>query len=315
MPLFSVIIPTYNRGELIYPTLNSVLAQTETDLELIIVDDGSTDATAEALQKYAARTNDHRINIIRRENGGTTAARNTGISHASGTYITLLDHDDLWFPWTLQTHRTVIERFDSPAFNGGSLVSQDSNNIDLTVVPRPPLNAIRYDDFLSASQDNVSFYPSTWAVRADSLKSIGGFFPYNLGYEDIDLMLRLGDSKGFVRILEPKLAVRGIHDLNLSSDRRIPWFVAGMDVVMERERSGQYPGGPGRSIQRRRFISLTTRPLSTACIRIGHLRTAWKLYRESFGWNVRIGRVKYLLALPVMILLAQVRRSLARSAR
>jgi glycosyltransferase involved in cell wall biosynthesis len=312
MPLFSVIIPTYNRGELIYPTLDSVLAQTERDFELIVVDDGSTDATADALQKYAARTNDQRIKIIRRENGGTTAARNTGISQAGGKYVTLLDHDDLWFPWTLQTYRAVIEQFDYPAFCAGSIVNQSSGSIDFSSVTRQPLKIEEFKSLLWAFPDKFSGYPSTWAIRSDVLKSIGGFFPYNLGFEDIDLLLRICDSSRFVSVLEPIVAIRGIHESNLSSDRQVLWFAAGMKVVLDREKSGQYPGGAANAIQRRGVITAAIRALSLGCLRSGQTRAAWNLYRESFVWNLRIGRVKYILALPPLLLAAQLRKSLGR---
>lgn len=92
-PVVSVIIPTYNRAHYLQETLESVLAQTYPALEIIVVDDGSTDETPHLLEHYQGR-----ITTIRQPNRGGTAARNTGIQAASGAYLTFLDHDDLIFP-------------------------------------------------------------------------------------------------------------------------------------------------------------------------------------------------------------------------
>ncbi len=97
MPKVSVIIPTYNRAGYIVKTLESVFAQTYTDYEVIVVDDGSTDDTEEVLKPYYDR-----IIYIRKENGGQGSARNVGIKLAKGEYVAFLDSDDLWLPEKLE---------------------------------------------------------------------------------------------------------------------------------------------------------------------------------------------------------------------
>ena len=92
-PLVSVIIPTYNRANDLGRSIDSVLSQTYSDYELIVVDDGSTDATPSLLSTY-----DRRLRIIRQNNQGVSAARNTGIKSAKGKFIALLDSDDAWLP-------------------------------------------------------------------------------------------------------------------------------------------------------------------------------------------------------------------------
>src|ERR1700742_4118116 len=99
MPLFSVIIPTYNRCAFIGRALDSVLSQEGCDLEVIVVDDGSTDGTPEMLGRY-----DRQIQILKQSNKGPGAARNRGLQEASGEYVAFLDSDDLWFPWTGETY-------------------------------------------------------------------------------------------------------------------------------------------------------------------------------------------------------------------
>ena len=98
MPVVSVIIPTYNRKGFIAECVESVLAQSFSDFELVVVDDGSTDATEEVLAGFGAE-----IQVIRQEQRGPSAARNTGIQSASGEWLSFLDSDDLWLPRKLET--------------------------------------------------------------------------------------------------------------------------------------------------------------------------------------------------------------------
>ncbi len=96
--MISVIIPTFNREQMLQRAVQSVLQQTYTNFELIVVDDGSTDQTAILLQSI----NDPRFIYLRQENQGVAAARNTGIAKSQGKYITLLDADDAWLPQKLE---------------------------------------------------------------------------------------------------------------------------------------------------------------------------------------------------------------------
>lgn len=103
---FSIIIPTYNRAVFLPKAIESVLAQTYTDWELIVVDDGSTDNTREVVAQY----NDKRITYIYQENAERSAARNNGIAQAKGDYICLLDSDNLMLPNRLQLLAETITK-------------------------------------------------------------------------------------------------------------------------------------------------------------------------------------------------------------
>src|SRR5436190_15605234 len=104
--LVSIIVPTYNRAYCIEKTLDSALAQTHGDLEIVVVDDGSTDDT-EALmaRRYGAEP---RVRYIRQANTGVTGARNHGLREARGDYIAFLDSDDLWLPWKLEAQLACL---------------------------------------------------------------------------------------------------------------------------------------------------------------------------------------------------------------
>lgn len=107
---FSIIIPTYNRSELLTPTILSVQNQTFEDWECIIVDDGSTDGTRERVEEI--KKTDPRIKYVYQENAERSAARNNGIKNSSGEYICFLDSDDLYFSNHLENLKNVIESLD-----------------------------------------------------------------------------------------------------------------------------------------------------------------------------------------------------------
>ncbi len=105
MKKVSVIIPAYKVEKYIADTIQSVLEQTYKNFELLIVDDGSPDKSVEIGQQFV----DPRIKIIRQNNRGVSAARNTGVSHAQGEYLAFLDGDDLWLPEKLEKHVEHLE--------------------------------------------------------------------------------------------------------------------------------------------------------------------------------------------------------------
>lgn len=107
--MVSVIIPAYNRADKILPAVESVLNQTYTDLELIIVDDGSGDNTKEVIESI----NDSRLKYVRQENAGACAARNNGIKQAKGEYIAFHDSDDIWHSDKLKKQMDALIRNDA----------------------------------------------------------------------------------------------------------------------------------------------------------------------------------------------------------
>lgn len=109
-PMLSIVIPAYNVAPYIEAAIDSALAQTFTDLEVIVVDDGSTDDTGDVIAQVSARHQDPRLKVLHRANGGLAAARNTGISMASGQYIGFLDSDDVWLPTKAQRHIDLMEQ-------------------------------------------------------------------------------------------------------------------------------------------------------------------------------------------------------------
>src|SRR5437868_3379396 len=108
-PQFSVVIPVFNRPRLVAEAIESVFAQSYKNLELLLIDDGSTDETPEVLKRYGAEAR-----IIRQPRKGPGSARNRGLESARGNYVAFLDSDDVWFAWTLATFQWVIQRTGAP---------------------------------------------------------------------------------------------------------------------------------------------------------------------------------------------------------
>src|SRR3954468_22992204 len=131
MPQVSVIIPVFNAAATVAETIESVLRQTFDDYEIIVVDDGSTDRTAHVLGRYQDR-----IQMIRRPNGGISAARNSGVAVSRGEYLAFLDGDDLWVPDFLA--RTVAALEDDPdcvmAFTDLVIVDSEGRELKTSLV-------------------------------------------------------------------------------------------------------------------------------------------------------------------------------------
>ncbi len=105
-PLVTVVIPTFNRAGMIGQALDSVLAQSYPSREVVVVDDGSTDNTAAVVRAYGDL-----VRYVRTERGGVAHARNVGMRHARGRYLTFLDSDDLLYPYALELQTSLLERF------------------------------------------------------------------------------------------------------------------------------------------------------------------------------------------------------------
>ncbi|MBU2994496.1 glycosyltransferase family A protein [Octadecabacter sp. 1_MG-2023] len=135
MPVASIIVPAFNVSATVSQTLDALLAQTFTDFEIIVVDDGSTDATSKVLSRYA---DDLRIRIIYQRNRGLAGARNTGIDAADGLVIGFCDADDIWEPTKLAAH---IEHFRNRpdvgiSYSGSSLINDDGADMGLAQSPQ-----------------------------------------------------------------------------------------------------------------------------------------------------------------------------------
>jgi hypothetical protein len=292
MPFFSVIMPSFNRAELIRPSIDSVLAQDFKDFELIVVDDGSTDNTVAVLRSYGDR-----IKVFQQENGGPGAARNRGLQEAQGEYVAFLDSDDLWFPWTLATYSIAIEQGGQPCVVS-SLPREFRQLSDLAVPSRETLRLLRYADFLSSPRR--WFPPSGMAIRTQTLRAVGGMA--HGACEDIDLCLRLSTSPGYVDIVQPLCFAYRQHAGGISKTWK--YRSEGTIDLVDAESHGLFPGGALRRRERRDYLLTHVRPVALMSLRNGCGRLGWSLYRKTLPWHVSLGRVRFLLGFPMVAVMS-----------
>jgi len=190
--LVSVVIPAYNAAGFIDRTLETVRAQTFVEHETILVDDGSTDDTADVAGAYLSR-HGMRGRVVRQENRGIAAARNTGMREASGAYIALLDHDDLWYPDKLAAVMAEFERHPEV-----DLICHNENitrDGEIVRVSRRRLPRSKVYEALLFGGNMLS--PSATTVRRSAALALGGFDerPEYLTVEDYDFWMRLSRER------------------------------------------------------------------------------------------------------------------------
>jgi len=201
MPKISVIIPTYNSIRFLPNTLDSVLRQTFSEFEVLVINDGSTDNTAE----WISSLTDSRVKLINQENQGCATARNTGILAAKGQYIAFLDSDDLWEPTKLEKQVKCLE--ENPDI--GLVYTW----VDFSNEEAKPTGKVRkvfaegnvFQDMLTG---NVVSCGSVPLVRRECFETVGLFDTKLWTAEDKDMWLRISTQYSFALIREPLVYYR-----------------------------------------------------------------------------------------------------------
>jgi len=191
-PLVSVVITSYNTGRYLPETLDSALAQTHRPIEVIVVDDGSTDDTVTQVGPYLDR-----ITFIRRSHGGLAAARNQGIAAAKGVYVALLDADDLWMPGKLSVQVEIAERSPSSGMIACDGLEFGAASSRPYLLSGPAASALRRapsgevtGDFHRAFIDHVGLRcPAQTLLPRAVIDKVGPFG--NFEAQDYDYYLRL----------------------------------------------------------------------------------------------------------------------------
>ena len=312
MPFFSVVIPVYNRADLVGETLESVLSQEFDDWEIVVVDDGSSDDSLAVIESYRSRFG-ARLNLVAQPNLGNGAARNRGIAQARGRYVALLDSDDLWFSWTLGFYAALLEKHDYPAFLAGApfLFDHDAGLQDepqLTL--DEALQSARveaFGDYLASGTDWRWWGVSSWVLRRDALED-KAFFERHFNGEDHDFALQMGVEAGFLDVQKPATFAYRKHAGNatFSAVRS----AGGMELLIANERAGLYPGGAKRAKERRAILSRHLRPGILEELQQGHRKRAWWIFKRTLGWHLQLGRARFLLGFVALSL-----RPLTRASR
>jgi glycosyltransferase involved in cell wall biosynthesis len=208
MPRFSIVLPAYNAEPFIQQTIGSILSQTYQDFEIIVVDDGSSDATG-----AVAAAMDPRVRVLKQRNSGIALARNAGIGAARADWIAFMDHDDLWHPQKLAVQAETLERDTTCAIVYGEFKRWDPST--------PPqfnsetLEASRVDAALSGSilhrlvQTNWVLL-STAVIRKQVFEKVGLFDPKMPPADDWDLVMRAAEHFRFVKLAQ-QVALYRVH--------------------------------------------------------------------------------------------------------
>jgi glycosyltransferase involved in cell wall biosynthesis len=227
-PTFSVVVPTFNRSQLVARAIRSVLDQTFTDFELIVVDDGSTDDTPKVL----AAIQDPRVHLVHQENQRLSAARNAGAAVAAAAWLTFLDDDDEALPGWLELFRGEIgDPRCGVVCCGGVIVDEDGRPVG-TMRPRQ----------LGAAYDNLvgSFVAGTFAVRRDLFYGVGGYAPGLPTSHGTELAFRLFPhcvSQGWAIRSVPEAGVRFQERPAVQRAQGAPdVLLKGVTFVLERHR-------------------------------------------------------------------------------
>lgn len=242
---FSVIMPVYNRKEYLRQAIDSVLAQTFTGYELIVVDDGSTDGSMGVLESYWGR-----IKILQQPHQGPEAARNKAAATAQGEYLAFLDSDDFLFPHALSTYEQVLRNFHFPPlvlgtmlfFRDGEVCPREGNQLR-------PLQVFQFQNYLSKTRPLGDATRSangmgSIVIRKSVYRDVGGMrnsTPQNFHVEDTHLLLKTGYLGPCIFIAEPATYAYRQHDDNSTQSAQA--IANGILRLAFSERRREYPGG------------------------------------------------------------------------
>lgn len=275
MPSVSVIIPSYNAERWIKSTLDSVLAQTYSDIEIIVIDDGSTDDTVSVVSK-----NYPEIKLISQTNQGVAAARNKGIENASGEWIAFLDADDIWLP------NKIRDQFELLATDPEAQMVYSSWHVwpSQTSSPDPELLCVlqkvtnNTDEFRGPSGwiypellEDCYVWTSTVLAKRTLFEHIGKFDTTLKIGEDYDLWLRASQSTKILRVAKP-LALYRIHPTSLTKSTPLENYQA---IVINRAISRWgYKSPDGRIASKTRVnkrIALSWLNFADASFQVGNI--------------------------------------------
>jgi glycosyltransferase involved in cell wall biosynthesis len=214
-PKISVIIPTYNRAHCVNDAIDSVLSQSFQDIEVIVVDDGSTDGTSEVLRAY-----EDRLKVIRQSNGGVSAARNNGIRAARAEWIAFLDSDDTWEKNKLKIQAEDLEENPGAvAHIADAFVNDPANPLPSMFQLwglRSEFTSVKFRERPLLDVLRAWFMVSCCVIRREAIEAAGYFDTSIRIFEDFDLLTRVALEGPFVVNCYPGTHMRRRSGSNLS---------------------------------------------------------------------------------------------------
>ncbi len=214
MPFFSVIIPVYNKEKFIENTIKSVLKQSFSDFELILVNDGSTDESVAKIENFS----DNRITYYTKENGGASSARNFGLEKAKANYITFLDADDYWYPDFLQEMASSIEEFPHHKIFSAAIEVESDKVVFPSRYSIKKSSEREIVDYFVASMKTTIICTSCAVFEKSVFEKVGHFDTEIKSGQDTDMWIRMGLE--FPIVFSWKILARYVYDPNSLSRKK-----------------------------------------------------------------------------------------------
>ena len=225
LPTISVVLPVYNGEQFIVEAVSSILAQTYTEFELLIIDDGSTDKTCELLAPFAR--DDARVIIHAQARRGLVVALNSGIAQAKARYIARMDADDISSPTRFAAQVSYLDANPDCVAVGTSIIKFDAMGHEK--LPKGARRKLLQPAAFPPVIPGIA-HP-TAMIRADSLNQVGGYRPYFFNTEDRDLWARLWEIGRLHELPEPLLRYR-VHSGSITRQKRVAQLISYMMTDM-----------------------------------------------------------------------------------
>lgn len=277
--MISIVIPLYNKVNTIARALDTVLAQTYQDFEVVVVDDGSTDGGAAIVDQYA----DPRIRLIRQENAGVSAARNKGIAEARGEYVAFLDADDEWMPEFLEEIVALQQEFPKCRVQATAYLNNYHGSDKAIMLRRLPFTGTHGElgnYFEVAAHSHPPVCSICVCVNRDLLQKIGGFPVGVKSGEDLLVWAQLSICTCFAYSIRP-LARYNMTEMSLSN---IPARFPDADDVVGRQLKTIKRNNP-KVKGLRLYIALWYKMRSSMYMRLGYKRMSIKEALKSLCYD------------------------------
>ena len=254
--------------------------------EVIVVDDGSTDASRETASRFRASLPDAAIRLIAQDNAGPGAARNTGVAASTRDWIVFTDSDDLWLAWTPETLAgTLTEAGDAIAI---FFSTRGFSGLPPTGWTNEPRRASRHPGFFDMRAQSSSLIGSGYfAIRRETINRLGGFLPKILGGEDMDLFFRL-EGEGDVMAVQAPVMIAAREDNADSLTKSMKSVAQGLNLLLTRQRAGAYPSPATRTA----LADALQFWLRTLC-NDGYGRTAYDLLLRRGGLGILLAEGRH----------------------
>jgi glycosyltransferase involved in cell wall biosynthesis len=286
MPVVSVLMPVYNAERYIDEAVRSVLQQTFSNFEFVIIDDGSTDRSGALLSALAA--GDSRIRLFSRPNTGYLRALNEGLGHCSGEFVARMDADDVSLPDRFERQIGYLREHPECLAVGSSMLRIDADGDPICEEPMPA----EHEEIVACLLQGAGALPHPSAmIRREALVAVGGYREAYYGAEDHDLWLRLAERGRLANLPEPLIKCR-IHPENFTfvHEDRTRQVLAASVADAYRRRGQPCPEPPLAELSAPLAGIDRSRAWTRSAIYAGHYRTARKhalaIWKHSLGcWD------------------------------